>query len=109
MARLGKHLTSAQVVISQFVGLSPTSGSVLTAQSLEPASDLCLPLSLPLPHWCSVSVSQINIKNFFKEYVKTAIFLKREFDISPHVGLLVDLYHLCNKAQTPRDGWQSPL
>ena len=31
--------TSAQVMISRFVGLSPASGSVLTAQSLEPASD----------------------------------------------------------------------
>ena len=31
--------TSAQVMVSQFVGLSSMSGSVLTAQSLEPASD----------------------------------------------------------------------
>ena len=51
-----KHLTSAQVMISQSVILSPASGSVLTTQSLEPASDLCLPLSLPLPHLCSVSL-----------------------------------------------------
>ena len=52
---------SAQVVISRFVGSSPASGSVLTARSLEPASDsvspslsapplltLCLSLSLAL-------------------------------------------------------------
>ena len=39
MAQSVKHLTSAQVKISQFVSLSPASGSVLTAQSLEPASD----------------------------------------------------------------------
>ena len=32
-------LTLAQVVISPFVGSSPASGCVLTAQSLEPASD----------------------------------------------------------------------
>ena len=51
--------TSAQVMISQFVGSSPTSCSVLRVQSLEPASDsvssslsvppllvLCLSLSL---------------------------------------------------------------
>ena len=38
--------TSAQVMISQFLGLSPTSGSVLTAQSLESASNsMCVSLS----------------------------------------------------------------
>ena len=43
-------LTSAQVMISQFVGLSPTSGSVLTAQSLEPALDSVSPsLAAPPP------------------------------------------------------------
>ena len=31
--------TSAQVTISRSVGSSPVSGSVLTAQSLQPASD----------------------------------------------------------------------
>ena len=45
--------TSAQVMISQFMGSSPVLGSALTAQSLEPASDsvspLSLSLSLPLP------------------------------------------------------------
>ena len=39
VAQLVKHLTLAQVMISRFVSLSPTSGSVLTAQSLEPALD----------------------------------------------------------------------
>ena len=39
MAQSVEHLTSAQVTISRIMGLSPTSGSVLTAQSLEPASD----------------------------------------------------------------------
>ena len=34
-----KHLTLAQVMISRFMGSSPVSGSVLTARSLEPASD----------------------------------------------------------------------
>ena len=37
---------------------SPTSGSVPTAQNLEPALDMCLPLSLPLPCSCSVSLSR---------------------------------------------------
>ena len=51
MGRLGgsvKRLTSAQVMISQFVSLSLASGSVLTAQSLQPASDSVSPsLSAP--------------------------------------------------------------
>ena len=43
-----KRPTSAQVMISQFVGLSPVSGSVLTAQSLEPVSHSVSPsLSAP--------------------------------------------------------------
>ena len=48
MAQSVKCLTSAQVMISQFVSLSPASGSVLTARSLEPASDSVSPsLSAP--------------------------------------------------------------
>ena len=57
MAQLVKCLTSTQVMISQSVISSPMLGSVLTAQSLESASDsvspflsarlmLCLSLSL---------------------------------------------------------------
>ena len=42
------HLTSAQVMISQLMSLSLASGSVLTAWSLEPASDsVSLSLSAP--------------------------------------------------------------
>ena len=67
----------AQVIISQFMGLSPVLGSVLTAQSLEPALDsvspslslcpsstcaharsLSLSLSLSLSH--SLSLSKVN-------------------------------------------------
>ena len=53
VAQSVKHQTSAQVVISQFVGSSPASGSALTAQSLEPASDsvsALLPAPPPLVH-----------------------------------------------------------
>ena len=40
--------TSAQVMILHFMGSSPVSGSVLTARSLEPASDSVSPsLSAP--------------------------------------------------------------
>ena len=73
MAQSIKCPTSAQVIISQLMSLSRASGSVLTAQSLEPASDsvspslsapllltLCLSLSL------SLSLSKINkLKKIF--------------------------------------------
>ena len=50
VAQSVKRPTSAQVMISRFVSLSPASGSVLTAQSLEPASDsVSPPLSAPPP------------------------------------------------------------
>ena len=43
VAQSVKRPTSAQVMISQSVCSSPTSGSVLTAQSLEPVSDSVSP------------------------------------------------------------------
>ena len=55
--------TAAQVTISRFVSSSPTSGSVLTAQSLDPASDsVCPSLSAPAPLVLCLSLSKINIK-----------------------------------------------
>ena len=49
VAQSVKRLTSAQVMISQFTSLSPTWGSVLRAQSLEPAWASVSPsLSAPL-------------------------------------------------------------
>ena len=56
MAPSVKPPTLAQVMISWFVGLSPTS---------EPAACFGFsvsPLSLPFPYSCSVSLSKINIK-----------------------------------------------
>ena len=51
--------TSAQVMISQFVGSSPASGSVLMAQSLEPVLDSVSPsLSAPPMLVLSLSLSQ---------------------------------------------------
>ena len=51
--------TSAQVMISRFVGSSPTLGSVLTVGSLEPASDSVSPsLSAPPPLMLCLSHSQ---------------------------------------------------
>ena len=65
MAQSVKHLISAQVVISWFVSSSLTSGSVLTAKSLEPISDsVTPPLSAPplLVLYLSVSLSLSKIK-----------------------------------------------
>ena len=57
VAQLVERLTSAGIMISWFVGSSPTLGSVLTAQSLEPASDSVSPsISDPPPiHVLSLS------------------------------------------------------
>ena len=43
VAQLVKHPTSAQVMNSRFVSSSPMLGSVLIAQSLDPASDSLSP------------------------------------------------------------------
>ena len=78
MSQSVERPTSAQVMISQLVGSSPASGSVLTAQSLKPVSDSVSPsLTIPSPPACtlSLSVSEINIKKNLK-INKT--FLKRE-------------------------------
>ena len=46
VAQSVKRPTLAQVMISGFVSSSPASGSVLTAQSLEPVSESVSPLSV---------------------------------------------------------------
>ena len=57
MAQSVEPPTSAQVMILRFMSSSPESGSVLTARSLESASDSVFPsLSLPHPHSCPVSL-----------------------------------------------------
>ena len=59
VARSVKRPTSAQVMISRSVSSSPVSGSVLTAQSLELASDSVSPsLSAPPPFMLCLSLSQ---------------------------------------------------
>ena len=57
MAQSVERPTSAQVTISPFTGLSPTSNSVLTAQSLEPASHSVSP-PLSVPPWLVLCLSQ---------------------------------------------------
>ena len=60
---LVKRPTSAQVTISWFVSSSPTLGSVMTAQSLEPALTSVSPsLSLPLPAPAHILLS-LSLKN----------------------------------------------
>ena len=71
MTQWVKHPISAQVMISQSVGSSPTAGSVLTARGLEPALGSVSPSFSVPPHSGSVSLSLkkknndkiINIKN----------------------------------------------
>ena len=68
VTQLVKRLTSAQVMISRFVDSSPASGSVLTARSLEPASDSVSPsLSAPPLLVLCLSLSKINktLNEFF--------------------------------------------
>ena len=62
------RLTTAQVMISWSVSSSPALGSVLTAQSLEPASNSVPPSLCPFLAWSlSLSLSKIiNIKNIYK-------------------------------------------
>ena len=59
VAQSVKCPTSAQVMISWFASLSPTSGSVLIAQSLEPALDSVSPSLCPSPA-CALSLSLKN-------------------------------------------------
>ena len=61
VAQSVKCLTSAQVMISRFVGSSSTSGPVLTAQNLEPASDsVSSSLFAPPLFTLCLSLSKIN-------------------------------------------------
>ena len=61
VAQSVKRPTSAQVTVSPSVSSSPTSGSVLTARSLEPALNSVSPSLCPSPvHALSLSVSKIN-------------------------------------------------
>ena len=73
MAQSIKHPTSAQVMISQFVSLSPASGSGLTAQSPEPASDSVSPSVCSALRVIEISATFSVIYNLF--FFKTCIYL----------------------------------
>ena len=69
MAQLVGQPTSAQVMISQLMGSSPASGSVLMAQSLEPASDsVSSSLSAPPPLMLCLSLSVKKINKHLKKF-----------------------------------------
>ena len=80
LSQLSVHLwlmmTSAQVVISGFMSSSPSSptspasGSVLTAQSLEPPSDSLSPSLCP-SSVCTLSQKQMNTKKKF--FIKKSV------------------------------------
>ena len=70
VAQWVKRLTSDQVMIAQFVGSSPSLGSVLTAQSQEPASDSVSPSLCPSP------IHALSLKN------KSTLKIKKKKKIS---------------------------
>ena len=99
MAQLVKHLTSTQIMISQFMRSSPTSGSMLTVWSLPgilPLSpflsvspSVSLSLSpLPTPRWGACSLSQYKLKKNLKENIFFSIF-------SPAINIFASL--MCMK------------
>ena len=69
VAQLVKCPTLVQVMISRFVGLSPVLGSVLTAQSLEPAPESVSPSfsAPPLLVCVTRSLSKRNTKRILKK------------------------------------------
>ena len=77
MAQSVEHPTSAQVMISRFVGSSPVSGSVLTAQSPEPASDSVSPSlsSTPLLALCLCLSQEMNKHQKYVYTKKRALIL----------------------------------
>ena len=75
MAQSVERPTSALVMISRSVSLSPASGSALTAQSLEPVSDSVSPsLSAPPLLTLCLSLSQKYIKTLKKIFLRNASF-----------------------------------
>ena len=71
MAQSVKHLNLAQVMVSWFMSSSPTLGSLLTAQSLEPASDSVSPLSAP-----PISKNKHEKKIFLINVSRTEIYVQ---------------------------------
>ena len=79
MAQSVKHLALAQVMISGFLSSSPDSGSVLTPQSLEPASDSVSPSFSALPQLplCLCLCLSLSFRNKLKKkkHTKKQVFV----------------------------------
>ena len=89
VAQSVKHLTSPQVMISHNMGWSPTSGSVLTALSLEPALESVSPSPSPsAPPLLTLNLSLFSKKEK-KRNIKTK-FLKINFFGGAWVAQLVE-------------------
>ena len=85
MAQSVERPTSAQVMISWFASSSPASGSVLTAQSLEPASDSVSPsLSAPFSLALFLSLSKINSKGAPGWLSQLSVQLRLRSDLMAH-------------------------
>ena len=67
-------------MISQFVGSSPVSGSVLTAQSLDPASDSVSPSLCASPLLVRTLSLKINNKHYQKNLFLILILAGRELN-----------------------------
>ena len=67
MAQSVKRPTLAQVTILWSVDSSPASGSVLTAQSLEPALDSVSLALCPSPAYALSKISECALKKNFKQ------------------------------------------
>ena len=94
VAQSVKRLISARVMISQSASSSPTSGSVLTAQSLEPALDSVSPsLSAPPLLMLCLSLSQkLKKKKFKKVHYRKEGLLKE--NATNHLKICISLLGL---------------
>ena len=88
MAQAIKRPTSAQVMISQLMGSNPMLSSVLTAQSLEPASN---PVSPSLSASPPLTLSLKNKHNFFYFGIFSDFFISFDF-FEPLTRIQVSFY-----------------
>ena len=107
MAQSVGHPTSAQLMISWSLSSSPVPGSVLTVQSLEPASDsVCVCLSLSAPTQLVLCLSQkYTIKKYQKE--KKAISTQTVRGTASHVAV-ASLAAYRSHFEMPGDGTRTP-
>ena len=99
VVQLVKHLTWAQVMISQFLSSSPASGSVLTAQSLEPTLD-SVSLTLSAPPLLTISLS-LSLSKIKYTYFYLQIF--QLFEIQPCSSLFAKGVEMIAHQRTSTD------